>query len=156
MASIASRPVAAGRQLRFALPTGQSAKRATVFVIDHDAAVRDALSVTLRASEFGVRSFGSAGEFLDALPVGPRGCLLIEFDLADMNGTELIRLLRERRVMLPAVLMSARLRLPDIGSPPQTGISGVLQKPFGGDELLNCLRCVLGESQSSPGLGGST
>ncbi len=110
-------------------------KPPTIFVVDPDAAVRDAISITLRANGFRVRLFGSGGEFLDRRPLVPRGCLLVEFDLLDMAGTELISRLAAARIVLPTVIMSARLRLPP-------GIAASLQKPFGQDELLRCLRDV--------------
>ena len=119
-------------------------KPATIFIIDHDAAVRDALSITLRSSGFGVITLGSAREFLDLLPLTQEGCLLIEFDLEDMTGAELITRLTDEHVELPAIIMSARLRLPVLAQPRPSGITTILQKPFGQDELLQCLRRALG------------
>ncbi|MDH3661443.1 MAG: response regulator [Alphaproteobacteria bacterium] len=145
MPSIARSPRQAGYTLHLSEQVGSGIKAATIFVVDHDAAVRDALSVTLRSSGFGVRTFGSAGDLLDTLPVTQEGCLLIEFDLQDMTGTDLIVRLHRERIALPAVIMSARLRLPVFERPYPSAITAILQKPFGQDELLQCLRRALGD-----------
>lgn len=119
---------------------------ATVFIIDQDAAVRDALSVTLRAIGFDVAAYSSAGDFLAMLPIRQKGCLLIELDLVDMTGPELVVRLSEERLSLPTIIMSAGLRMPVFERPRPAGIAAVLQKPFGQEELLTCLGRALGRS----------
>lgn len=145
MPYIAHGPRQAGHTLHLSDPVRPEIRPATVVVVDHDAAVRDALSVTLRSSGFDVRTFSSAGGFLGALPITQAGCLLIEFDLEDMTGTDLIARLHLERIALPAVIMSARLRLPVFERSHPSGVTAILQKPFGQDELLQCLRRVLGD-----------
>lgn len=119
------------------------AGHATIVVIDHDAAVRDALSVTLAAHGMDVLTYRSAGAFLRTTPPKERGCLLVEFDLADMTGTTLIDHLRAEKIMLPAIIMSARLRLPIPEDRLPFGVTALLQKPFGQDELMEGLRYAL-------------
>ncbi len=133
-----------GSTLFVASPTKVTPQAPTVLIIDHDAAVRDALSVLLRTSGFGVLSFESAGHFLDARPRVQRGCLLIEFDLKDMKATELIARLSAERLELPAIIMSARLHNPFLKHPLPQGVTAVLQKPFGRDELIKNLRLTIG------------
>lgn len=145
MPFIAHDPDIAERALHHADPTGRGTKPTMVFVVDHDAAVRDALSATLRASGFDVCTFCSAGDFLRASPIGRNACLLIDFDLVDMTGIELIARLDADHRTLPAVIMNARLRIPDIGNPCPPGVTGMLQKPFGRDDLLRCLEQALRE-----------
>ena len=113
-------------------------KPPTIYVVDHDAAVRDSLSVTLRFSGFEVRSFASGSAFVRSLPLQESGCLLVEVDLEDMSGMELIEHLDEKHLILPIILMSARLRRPIL----ETKLSDhivILQKPFGREELLGML-----------------
>ena len=133
----------AGIQLHLSNPAGSRTTPTTIFVIDHDAAVRDALTVTLHSTGFSVITFASAQEFLDSLPVTEKGCLLIEFDLEDMTGADLITRLADKRVDLPTIIMSARLRLPVLADPYPSRIAAILQKPFGQSELLQCLQDIL-------------
>ncbi len=135
-------PIQADSKLCLAEQRRLMTKPPTIFVVDHDAAVRDSLSVTLTFSGFKVRGFQSGSAFLQSLPLREDGCLLVEFDLEDMTGMELIARLSDDHVSIPIVIMSARLRLPF----PKTEFPknvAILQKPFGRDELLNVLQHAL-------------
>ena len=119
--------------------SGFITKPPTVYVVDHDAAVRDSLSVTLTFSGLNVCSFSSGGSFIQSLPLKQDGCLLAEFDLEDMTGMDLVARLSAERVTIPIVIMSARLRLPVSKNDLPKDIV-ILQKPFGRDQLLNVLQ----------------
>ncbi|MGH1483653.1 MAG: response regulator transcription factor [Geminicoccales bacterium] len=140
MPPIAADHPIAGSALHLAHSARAGSRALTVFIIDHDAAVRDALSISLRTSGFDVLSFSSAGHFLETRPRTRKGCLLVDFDLEDMRGTDLIARLAAERVMLPAIIMSASLRPRILKEPPPSGIVTILQKPFGRDALLTSLR----------------
>ncbi len=122
----------------------QRLRRGTILIVDHDAAVRDALSFTLNAGGFGVRAFGSAGALLRADAIERDGCLLVEFDLEDMTGIELLAHLNAQQVNLPAIIMSARLRPLVIEEPKPRHVAAILQKPFGQDVLFRSLKQALG------------
>lgn len=119
----------------------------TVFVIDHDAAVRDALSISLDANGFHPLTFSSATGFLKALPFDRQGCLLVEYDLEDMKATDLVARLIGRRINLPVVIMSARLRRPVVIDPLPRGIGDFLHKPFGQNEMLTRLHLAMGQKK---------
>jgi FixJ family two-component response regulator len=136
-------PVAAS-VLYAARPAKAAPLTPTVVIVDQDAAVRDALSITLCASGFRVLLFESGSQLLSKRPLPERGCLLVEFDLKDIKGTDLIARLFAEQIELPAVIMSARLRWPFLNERLPSGIVTILQKPFGRDELLESLRLALG------------
>jgi two-component system, LuxR family, response regulator FixJ len=117
-----------------------------IFVIDDDDAVRDALATLLEAAGYRVAGFGSPGQFLDALQPDHNGCLVVDLDLPGMAGVELVRLLMERRVDLPAILMTGRMRNRQLKGQPQAGIVGILEKPFGDRELLEQVEYALQRS----------
>ena len=136
----------AGRLVSLSAGTEEAPDRPIIHVVDHDAAVRDALSVTLKASGFAVRTYDRTAAFLKALPLKPGGCVLMELDLDDMSAAGLLIELSDGGIMLPVVLMSARLRKPEINGPELTRIDDILQKPFGREELLACLHRMLRRS----------
>ena len=119
-------------------------RRGTILIVDHDAAVRDALSFTLGAGGFGVRAFSSASALLSAGSLERDDCLLVEFDLEDMTGIELLTRLNARQVNLPAIIMSARLRPLVLEGPRPPQIAAILQKPFGQEALFRSLMLALG------------
>jgi FixJ family two-component response regulator len=124
-----------------------SPRRTTVFVVDDDDAVRDALATTLVASGFAVAPFGSAREFVDGYRRTHPACLIVELDLPDIDGLALLRMLPDAGIDLPVIMTTRRLRrrrLPD-GLAPWVGI---LEKPFGREELLCLVHAALGSVNS--------
>jgi len=84
----------------------KSADNATVFVVDGHACVRDEVRALFYPSDFSVRGYSSAKDFLENVPPGVRGCLICNFDLPDMNGVELLERLQERGQIIPAIILA--------------------------------------------------
>ncbi len=122
---------------------------ATIFLVDEDDAVRDALAMSLRAAGHLVAAFGSGRQFLDAYQSGNPGCLVVDMDLSDLGAAELLRTLAAAQVAMPAVITSRRLKRGALveGLPP--GPVLFLDKPFGADELLRLVRIVLASAFGS-------
>jgi FixJ family two-component response regulator len=115
-----------------------------IYVVEDDAAVRDALTIVLESVGYAVVAFASARGFLDAYRPGRPGCLLVDLDLPEVDGPELVGILVARRITLPAVLMSARMHKLRLRNQLPLGVAGVLEKPFGDHELLERIQCALG------------
>ena len=125
---------------------------ATIFLIEEDDAVRDALALSLRTAGHPVAAFGSGRQFLDGFQPGDPGCLVVDMDLSDLGAAELLRTLAASHAALPAIMTSRHLkrRAPVGGLPP--GRILFLDKPFGIDELLRLIRIALASaSGSQPG-----
>lgn len=115
-----------------------------VYIVEDDEAVRDALTVLLDSIGYTVAAFASAQAFLDAYQAGRRGCLLVDLDLPEMDGPELVGILIARQITLPAILMSGRMRRPRRGNQLPLGVVALLEKPFGDGELLQRIELALG------------
>ena len=114
-----------------------------MFVVDDDDAVRDALTTTLAASGFAVAAFGSARQFLDGFRTASPACLIVELDLPEIDGLALLRMLPEAGIDLPVIITNRRLRRRHI---PRGGLPrcvGILEKPFGHEELLDLVHAAL-------------
>ena len=129
------------------LPIGKaqamSACDPTIFIVDGDEAVRDALATSLEAAGHAVALFGSARQFLDWYEPGQPGCLVADLDLPGMGGAALLGLLFARNIRLPAVITSARLKNPKLIAGLPAGPIEILAKPFGAEELLERIRRAL-------------
>lgn len=79
----------------------------TVFIVEDDASVRDALGLLLGLKGYSVAMFGDAESFLAARKVGWRGCALIDIRMPGMDGLALQRHLQESGCNLPVVIMTA-------------------------------------------------
>lgn len=124
----------------------QKLSPATIFIIDEDEAVRDALTVLLETEDYVVATFESAARFLDAYRHEARSCLVVEADLPEMDGSQLADLLVARGIELPVVLMSGQLRNRRLEQGLPIGVVALLEKPFGERELLARIEYALGRS----------
>jgi two-component system response regulator FixJ len=113
-----------------------------VLVVDDDAAVRSSLEFSLAIEGFRVFSFAGPREVLEMADLPGRGCLVIDFNLPDMNGFELVTELRRRKIALPAILITTYL---PIGVRERAAAAGmrIIEKPLLGNLLTESIREAL-------------
>lgn len=80
------------------------AHRATIALIEDDASLLSALSFALEADGYDVQAYTSAAPMLANTPLFD--CMVVDLKLPDMDGLELIRKLRDRGVLSPAILVT--------------------------------------------------
>ncbi len=78
----------------------------TVFIVDDDPSVRDALSLLLGIQDYRVAVFGDAESFLKTHKKEWRGCLLLDIRMPGMDGLTLQKLLAEQGSELPVIIMT--------------------------------------------------
>jgi len=78
-----------------------------VAIVDDDSAVRRALSRLLSASTIPSQCYGSAREFLDALPSGTPECLIVDLQMPEMTGLELQGELTRIGARIPTIVITA-------------------------------------------------
>jgi two-component system, LuxR family, response regulator FixJ len=122
----------------------------TVFLVDDDDAVRDALAMSLRAAGHPVAAFASAQQFLDAYRSGSSECLVVDMDLPEGGAVGLLRTLAAERGILPAIITSRRLRRIPAADGLPSGSILFLDKPFGIDDLLRLIRSAMDMSRGNP------
>lgn len=108
-----------------------------VHIIDDDAAVRDSLRVLLMAHDISVMAYASALGFLAEYQPGTKGCIILDLDMPDMSGIELMEHMRNHGPDLPVIVFTGRgdPRLRDDLRP-----VAVLVKPLDVGRLLNAIR----------------
>jgi FixJ family two-component response regulator len=115
-----------------------------VAIVDDDANIRSGLSSLLRAEGYSVDRYGSAEEFLAALPTGIPDCLLTDIHLPTANGLDLQWSLLRSHPNLPVIVMTA---FPKPSLRERATLQGAvcfLSKPFSYSELLRCIELALG------------
>lgn len=133
-----------------------------VYVIDDDAAVRDSFHVLFGSHGIEVRCYASSEAFLAAAPPLENSCLLIDVDMPELDGIDLLgRLLRDG-FMTPAFLMTGGGVMASLLSAINRSDVVVLEKPMVARELVAEVRKVLGDGRtehrsvvSAPTLKGS-
>ena len=78
----------------------------TVFIVDDDPAVRDALSLLLGIQDYRVAVFGDAESFLKAYKSEWRGCLVLDIRMPGMDGLTLQKHLDQLGSELPVIIMT--------------------------------------------------
>lgn len=119
--------------------------RPWIAVVDDDPAVLKALSRLLRSHGFRAQSFGSGREFLAALPEGLPSCLIVDFQMPEMNGLELQQRLVSSNINLPTILISAHGDAPSRSG--EGGFVATLRKPLQEDALFSAIDKAIGGSR---------
>ena len=92
----------------------------TVYIVDDDDAVRDALGALLESVSQRYQSFASAEAFLEVAHPDMRGCLLLDVRMPGMSGLVLHQKLQEQGVTLPDRHHHRTWRRADGGSRPES------------------------------------
>ncbi len=116
---------------------------ATVFLVDDDASVREAMTMLLETAGYLVASHANAEEFLDAWQPGQRGCLLLDMRMPGMDGVELQQVLQQREIQLPIIFMSAFGDVPTTVKAIKGGAVDFLTKPVNGAILLERVKAAM-------------
>jgi len=125
-----------------------------IVVVDDDTAVLNSLGFMLEAEGFEVRAFSDIGELLRADSIHEANCLVVDYRMLAMNGFDVLRSLRKRRITAPAILITARSAKKLAGRAAAAGFARVVEMPDLEDELVGAiweLTAQVGDSGERPG-----
>ena len=114
----------------------------TVFVVDDEAPVRNALSRLLRANHFAVAVFGSPKEFLGQYDPDASGCLVLDIMMRG-NGLELQRVLQKKGCTLPIIFLTGYGDVSKSVQALKGGAIDFLTKPVNDQSLLRAVRAAI-------------
>ena len=119
-----------------------------VLVLDDDSAVRDSLKFSLGVEGFEVRTYSNADDLLNDERLLTSSCLIVDYHMPAMNGLEVVAKLRDRQGSMPAILITGH---PDAKIRERAAVAGValIEKPFRGTSLIDCIHAALEGIQSS-------
>jgi FixJ family two-component response regulator len=124
-------------------------KKGTIFVVDDDEAVRDSLQWLLEGSDYRVRSYDCAENFLNRYDVREVACLLVDIRMTGMSGLELQDRLIELHSPLPIVFITGHGDVPMAVASMKKGALDFIQKPFDESALLALVERMLELAKSS-------
>jgi two-component system, LuxR family, response regulator FixJ len=114
-----------------------------VHVIDDDEAVRQSLAFLLRANEIEVQTYESGAAFLAIAPQLKSGCVITDVRMPEITGIELLRRLKELKVLLPVIVITGHGDVPLAVEAMKFGAADFLEKPFDDEILLAAVRSAL-------------
>jgi len=116
---------------------------ASVFVVDDDAPVRDAISLLLESVDIPHECFDSAQTFLSSYEPGSRGCLVLDIRMPGMSGLELQEHLLKQHDPLPIIFITGHGDIPMAVEAMKKGAVDFIRKPFRDQELLDRIQEAL-------------
>lgn len=140
---------------RGAAPLAHGAVDATVFVIDHDGAVRATLRDLFRLQSWIVRAYASVEEFLSVERGGDRwGCLVVEVRPPGTDVLGLLSTLQAEAFGLPVIMMMSCGDVRLAVEATRAGAADCIQKPIRPDAILACVAQALERARGRAALPG--
>ena len=121
-----------------------------VFVVDDDAALREALEVLIRYAGWRPETFASAHEFLSRNRVDVPSCLILDVALPDLSGLDVQKRVVDR-VDMPIIFITGHGDVPMSVQAMKAGAVEFLTKPFRDDVLLDAIDHAIDRSRAALG-----
>lgn len=116
---------------------------ATVFVVDDDTALCEALGFLLKSDGLAVEMHNSASSFLKAYTPDRPGALLLDVRMRGMDGLDLQAHLASLEFEIPIIILTAHGDVPMAVQALKAGALEFLQKPINDQDLLDAIRRAL-------------
>lgn len=121
----------------------------TVFLVDDDHAVRDALSLLLESADLETEAFETASAFLKAYDPDKPGCLVLDIRMPGMSGMELQEALASKEINIPIIFLTGHGNVPMSAKAFRAGAVDFMQKPFDEDVLLERIEEAIERDQAN-------
>jgi len=112
----------------------------TVFVVDDNASMRNALVRLIRSAGLRVAAFSSAEEFLRRNQPDAPGCLVLDVRMPGMSGLELQRELVAVNSPIPVIFITGHGDIPMSVRAMKAGAVEFLTKPFHDQDLIDAIQ----------------
>lgn len=120
---------------------------ATIFIVDDDVSVREALESLLGHEGFTIKSFECATSFLNHPHAIQPCCLLLDISLPGLSGLELQQSLVVNNPALPIVFITGREDVPTVVQAMKAGAIEFLTKPLDADKVLGAVQIAVARSE---------
>jgi two-component system, LuxR family, response regulator DctR len=123
-----------------------STQPGTVYLVDDEAVVRDALAFLLASRGLDVRAYDGGPALLtamDAARAPVRGVFLLDVRMEPMSGLQLHEALLARRLHNPVLFLSGHGDIPMAVEALQKGAFDFLEKPYGDNTLVDRIERAL-------------
>jgi len=116
----------------------------TVYIVDDDQSVRDALAIMLSVRGYRTASFPDAASFLQGYREDWRGCLLLDVRMPDMDGLTLQARLNEIGCAIPAIVITGHGDVESARTAFRSRAVDFLEKPLDHKRLIASIEEAFG------------
>ena len=121
----------------------QPGPQSTVFVVDDDASLREALRSLLRSVGLRVEVFGSGADFLKIKLPDAAACLVLDVRLPGLSGLDFQSELAKADIHIPIIFITGHGDIPMTVRAMKAGAVEFLTKPFRDQDLLDAVQIAL-------------
>ena len=122
------------------MATGQK----VIAIIDDHAAIRDAMAALVRTLGYRTEVYSSGEEFIEAAMKSEASCLLVDIELGDITGVELVRHLSDMGLTFPVIFMTGSQDALIRKQATEVGSVAYLLKPFPTNHLVEAINEAIG------------
>ncbi|MBN9694184.1 MAG: response regulator transcription factor [Zoogloea sp.] len=115
----------------------------TVFVVDDDLSIREALSSLIRSVGLRVETFPSAADFLQQPRPAGNACLVLDVRMPGLSGLDLQAEFARSGEPIPIIFITGHGDIPMAVRAMKAGAVEFLSKPFRDEDLLDAIRHAL-------------
>jgi FixJ family two-component response regulator len=115
----------------------------TVFIIDDDSGVRQAVQDLVESVGLRAESFATGQEFLNRKRTSDPSCLVLDVRLPQMSGLDFQRRLADFGMQIPIIFITAHGDIPMSVRALKMGAVEFLTKPFRDQDLLDAIQQAL-------------
>ena len=119
-----------------------------ILLIEDDEAVARSIELMLKAENFNVRTTGTGEEGVDLCKLYHYDLILLDLNLPDVSGYDVLRSLRIARINTPTLILSALTSIENKTKGLGFGADDYLTKPFHKDELLARIYAITRRSET--------
>ncbi|MGF0115744.1 response regulator transcription factor [Promicromonospora sp. Marseille-Q5078] len=114
-----------------------------ILIAEDETRIASFVAKGLRASGYASTTVATAREAFDLASSGDFDLLVLDLGLPDQDGFTVLRRLREAKVTLPVIILTARTSVTDTVAGLEGGADDYMPKPFRFEELLARIRLRL-------------
>jgi len=121
----------------------KSAAVPTVFIVDDDRSMRQAIQDLVESVGLRAEAYATAQEFLRRQRTSDPSCLVLDVRLPQMSGLDFQRQLADTGVQIPIIFITAHGDIPMSVRALKSGAVEFLTKPFRDQDLLDAIQQAL-------------
>lgn len=125
--------------------------KTSVFVVDDDQEVRDALRLLMESVGLVVETFASAPDFLERFDPNLPGCIVLDVRMPGMSGLDLQARLAAERLHPPIIIITGHGDVPMAVRAVQAGALDFIEKPFNHQALLDSVHRAIEQDSRQRG-----
>ena len=121
----------------------QTQAKPTVYIVDDDPIIRDALELLLNTVGYSTETYTSGDGLLKAWSADWSGCVLLDVTMPGISGLKVQQSLQDKNSSLPIIFVTGHGDVRMAVKAMECGAFSFLQKPYHEDELLSRISAAL-------------